>query len=343
MLVLAHFCLSFVLGVSASPDVGFSVDSTSGQYTVSVEGVPWYSSPTAAAAVVCNAGKQITLALTSTVSAAGEDAYFGTWAGTNATWSSTDASIAIVYTFKHFATHPTVGVVTMTFSAGLDTKNCGSNTALSTNFPSFDTSAKLAKSNHFLSWRGGVMDVTKASSGLENLGASGLDCGPVVSQLPGRTAQNALVWSTLDSHKIIPQHTANGIYSMGLAPMTETSIPAGFAYSAIFVASKGGYTSAMYEWGRVMQGYSKTWRLPSVTLTSVGYYTDDGAYYYVWGGGKEKHDPELSPWIPARPWPAEVGLMKVKEKLYEQGVPVAYMQLDDWWCVWFLLPSSCSF
>lgn len=32
-----------------------------------------------------------------------------------------------------------------------------------------------------------------------------------------------------------------------------------------------------------------------------------------------------------RPWPAEVGLVKVKEALYKAGVPVAYMQLDDWW------------
>jgi hypothetical protein len=58
-----------------------------------------------------------------------------------------------------------------------------------------------------------------------------------------------------------------------------------------------------------------------------------GAYYYVWGGGGKypPHDPELSSWIPERPWPAEVGLIKVKEALYEMGVPVAYMQLDDWW------------
>ena len=35
--------------------------------------------------------------------------------------------------------------------------------------------------------------------------------------------------------------------------------------------------------------------------------------------------------IPARPWPAEVGLQLVKEDLYSKGVPIAYMQLDDWW------------
>ena len=61
-------------------------------------------------------------------------------------------------------------------------------------------------------------------------------------------------------------------------------------------------------------------------------HSDDGAYYYVWGGGGKypPHDPELSPWIPARPWPAEEGLVIVKEALYAMGVPVAYLQLDDW-------------
>lgn len=48
----------------------------------------------------------------------------------------------------------------------------------------------------------------------------------------------------------------------------------------------GGATAGMYAWGDVIQGYhniSYEKRLPSVTLTDVGYYTDDGAYYYVWG------------------------------------------------------------
>lgn len=63
--------------------------------------------------------------------------------------------------------------------------------------------------------------------------------------------------------------------------------------------------------------YSNTSRIPSVTLTDIGYYTDDGAYYYVWEAFN----------IPARPWPAEVGLLLVKEQLYKMGVPVAYMQV----------------
>ena len=53
----------------------------------------------------------------------------------------------------------------------------------------------------------------------------------------------------------------------------------------------GGATAGVYAWGELIQRYhgmSASRRLPSVTLTDVGYYTDDGAYYYVWGGGKER-------------------------------------------------------
>ena len=35
--------------------------------------------------------------------------------------------------------------------------------------------------------------------------------------------------------------------------------------------------------------------------------------------------------IPPRPWPAEAGLVEVKRALHSCGVPIAYMQLDDWW------------
>ena len=117
---------------------------------------------------------------------------------------------------------------------------------------------------------------------------------------------------------------------MGIAAAIP-QLPAGYNYSILFTSNTGGATAAMYAWGDVIQSYYDTTRIPSVTLTDIGYYTDDGAYYYVWGGGKELHDPQLSSWIPPRPWSAEEGLILVKNALYKMGVPVTYMQLDDWW------------
>jgi hypothetical protein len=73
----------------------------------------------------------------------------------------------------------------------------------------------------------------------------------------------------------------NGVWSMGLAGLIPT-IPAGYNYSAVFTVAAGGATAGVYAWGDAVQAYHGTTRLPSVTLSDIGYYTDDGAYYYVW-------------------------------------------------------------
>jgi len=119
---------------------------------------------------------------------------------------------------------------------------------------------------------------------------------------------------------------ASGSYSMGLSAAVP-SIPANWSYSVLLSAANGGTTAATYAWGAAIQAFYATTRLPSVTLTDIGYYTDDGAYYYVWEAfgccDPKTHQP--------RPWAAEHGLVLVKEDLWARGVPVAYIQMDDWW------------
>ena len=113
---------------------------------------------------------------------------------------------------------------------------------------------------------------------------------------------------------------ASSVYAMGLSAAVP-SIPAGWNYSVIFSAAYGGPTAATYVYGDLIKTLKKTTRSPSVTLSDIGYYTDDGAFFYVWEAFN----------IPARPQPAESLLLAVKEDLYARGIPVAYMQLDDWW------------
>lgn len=156
---------------------------------------------------------QTTLALKGTPSAASGSDKFGVWTGTAATYTSSAPAVTATYTFKHYASKPQIAVATASFPDGLDTSHCGTNEQLSTHFPAFDTTAAMAPNLNTLSWRGGVIATTAATRGLGKLGANGLDCGPVVSTNPSTGA--TLVWSTLDYHKIVPQSTANGIYSMG--------------------------------------------------------------------------------------------------------------------------------
>jgi hypothetical protein len=324
MLALVLLAAAPATAAAAAPALSAAVDKSSGVYTISVDGKAWYSSPGAPS--VCVSGKPTELAFTGTKASSGTDK-LGAWTGVTASYSTGDT--AVDYTFQSYASAPGTMIGTASFPKTIPSA-CGPNSALSTHFPEFSTTAAMAADLHTLSWRGGVIATTAAAKGLGNLGASGLDCGPVVSTDPA--TGDTLVVSTLTHHKIFPQKTSNGTWSMGLAAAIP-SIPAGFNHSVLFTVAPGGATAGVYAWGEVIQNYLDTTRMPSVTLSDIGYYTDDGAYYYVWGGGGKypPHDPELSPWIPKRPWPAEVGLIKVKEALYEMGVPVAYMQLDDWW------------
>ena len=66
-----------------------------------------------------------------------------------------------------------------------------------------------------------------------------------------------------------------GTYTAGLSAAVP-EIPAGWSYSHIFSVADGGPTAAVYAWGDAIQAYSGTARLPSVTLSDLGYYTDDG-------------------------------------------------------------------
>jgi hypothetical protein len=172
------------------PALGFVIDKSTGVYTVSVDGQAWYSSP-ASGESICVKGKQIALKLAATAAVSGTDKV-GAWTGVKASFAAAAGQTAAVdYTFKTYAATPDVAVGLASFPVAIDTSGCGSNLELSTHFPSFDTAAGRAASLHTLSWRGGVIGTTAAAKGLGNLGANGLDCGPVASTDP--TTGNTLV------------------------------------------------------------------------------------------------------------------------------------------------------
>jgi hypothetical protein len=195
----------------------------------------------------------------------GSDA-FGVWTGTTASFAAVGGA-SMDLTFKAYAARPSVVVGTASFPTNISTAGCGGNTDLSTRFPAFSTTAGRAADLHTLSWRGDVIATTAAATGLGALGNSGLDCGPVVSTDP--TTRITLVVSTLDNHKIIPQKTEDGAWSMGLAGLIPI-IPAGYNYSTVFTVATGGATSGVYAWGDAIQAYHGTSRLPSVTLSDIG-------------------------------------------------------------------------
>jgi hypothetical protein len=190
------------------------VVSPAGNYSVTVGGALWYASSVSGPTVCVGGSQNVPLSLSSGPTAAsGTDPFFGAWTGTNLTYATTDPTATpVVYTFKQYASQPSVAVLAATFPAGLNTSNCGSNTEQSTSFPSFDTTAGLAPELYAFTWSGGVLSKFDAAVGLGVLSPGGaLDFGPVVSySAPGTVAGDpALVWSTLTSHKIVIQTTTS--------------------------------------------------------------------------------------------------------------------------------------
>ena len=158
----------FIVGARCDPAVTAAVDQAG--YTISVDGAPWYKSPQSP--TVCVGGQHVSLPFRGANTSHGSD-QFGTWTGTTASYSSTSPAAELHLTFKQYAARPELVVATASFPSGLDTSNCGTNTHLSTRFPSFDVSAAMAPTLHTLSWRGQVLATTAAAKGLGILGANG--------------------------------------------------------------------------------------------------------------------------------------------------------------------------
>ena len=229
---------SVVAAAGTERTLSMAVDEISGGYSLRVSGKRWYSS--SGPPTLCVRGAQTVLSL-SGIKPSSDSEIFGAWTGTTATFSAGDATMQL--TFKSYSSQPHVLVGTTSLPNSVDTTGCSGNTDLSTHLLEFSTSLAYAADLHTLSWRGGVIATTATAKGLGKLGASGLDCGLVVSTDP--LTRNTLVISTLDHHKIVPQKNINSSWSMGIAGAIP-SLPAGFNHSVLFTFAAGGASGGVY-------------------------------------------------------------------------------------------------
>ena len=94
------------------------------------------------------------------------------------------------------------------------------------------------------------------------------------------------------------------------------SIPLNSTNSLIIYYSSKGINKLVEEWGKTMQiAFNRTNinRLNDLTINYLGYYTDNGAYYY-YHTEKEMNYQET--------------IIKIKENI---TLPIHYIQLDSWW------------
>jgi len=96
------------------------------------------------------------------------------------------------------------------------------------------------------------------------------------------------------------------------------NIPAGFTQQTLIVITKG-INHCWDTWGNALtdlQGKIRPANDADIGLKYLGYWTDNGAYYYY------NYDPSLG----------YIGtLLNLADHFRQQQIPVRYMQLDSWW------------
>lgn len=97
-----------------------------------------------------------------------------------------------------------------------------------------------------------------------------------------------------------------------------SELPSDFTQQTMLVIGQG--INATYgTWGQAMMALQGKVRPPNdadVSLNTLGYWTDHGAYYYY------NTEPTKS---------YEDTLLAVKDDFRQRGIPLGYMQLDSWW------------
>lgn len=107
---------------------------------------------------------------------------------------------------------------------------------------------------------------------------------------------------------------------------TLLAVPEGFELEVGIVVGNGVNDAMINEWSKRVQGLYHTAKLPSeydLATSYLGYWTDHGAYYYG-----DSYPGEATMNLSC----CSLDKLKdTKDKLDAQGIPVKYMQLDDWW------------
>ncbi len=145
---------------------------------------------------------------------------------------------------------------------------------------------------------------------------SGMQGGPIVLfNFTQRGEEDFLILSPFSRFMATSLSQTRDILEYGVMG-SMLSIPANYNHSMIVFYSSKGINEGMREWGQTMQrAYNRTNqnRLNDLTINYLGYYTDNGGYYY--------YNTEQG-----------INYEETMVDIYHQiRLPFHYMQFDSWW------------
>ena len=308
------------------------IDSGSGNFKVSVDGEVWLNGvpPTS------NWGKNgpdSALKLLRGTSSTGTHPALGSYNETRLFWSA-ENGVLVETAFKLFADGSTA-LLEQHFPDGLHagnqtpSKHPGISRPLLA-FPDFSTGGREAELGA-LGWSGifsQMWNPVKMNK-MPDTGIGRANGGPVVAF--DETAQyRSLVISPFDNFLASTSFTGGSdstwFWAHGIGSEVR-HLPRQFTHS-IILSTGEGLTDGVQSWGAKMRTAYQTKRKPDTALSHLSYWTDNGAYYYMYGGHKDNAKCDKM----AHGQMDKI-LLQLVDSWKEQKLPVRSIQLDDWWYV----------
>ncbi|XP_046368556.2 uncharacterized protein LOC124143575 isoform X1 [Haliotis rufescens] len=300
--------------ITAEADVFNVVHFPDGRYAIQINGVTWLNS--APTFFVVNDtrfstedGSLLLDSINTTMSGWGP---FGVWVATNFHYRAGDVPIVASISMSG------VSVITfiVRFPDGVSNINQTNSDGVMCGFPGFqlDTTQKLG----YMSFGGA--DITEQSVGRLGPSASfqdGLEgSSPFAVFDP---SGNSVAFGQLDNVMTTPiwQNKTNNFLYYGIMGGID-QIPTNFSYQvAALYTSGGGPENSLSTWGFVIRSMIyKHDKTEDHTAKSLGYWTDEGAYYFDKTDGTSTYEDTL---------------INVFSDARNRSIPYRYVELDTWW------------
>ncbi|CAF3564069.1 unnamed protein product [Rotaria socialis] len=309
-------------------DVKVLIDQNGG-YNITVDNQIWLRSARTAIYVDNRwySTEDNSLPLTNISTAQGNDPNLGSWNETILTYNLTrnQSSTPVVARIRQwnivsaFTFHLETGDRALTDRLPLDMEQ------VRTVFPSFYIEKmSMDDQRGYFTFSGAMTGEGDKHAGLWNASSkvitSGMQGGPVVLfNLTQQGEEDLLVLSPFSHFMATSLNQRNKMLTSALeygVLGSMSSVPANYTHTMIVFYSQSGINEGIHEWGQTMQqAFNRTDvnRVNDLTINYLGYYTDNGGYYYY------NTEPDMN---------YEETIVDVTHKI---KLPFHYIQLDSWW------------
>jgi hypothetical protein len=320
LVVLVVWPSLFVHGYTLDAAGGLSVtiSETQGNYQLHLDGKLWLGSGVTGVHAFHSwwlSNTSSVLAVRKSAPVHGVDA-FGSYHGLALEWGHPRQSAPMFETTFRAYKEVSAIVFSQRFLQDFDGMSLGDNKQVVSVFPSFRLTTPGERELDYLTYHGIFLQPQLGRWRYPKL-SYGVEGGPVVLH---DIKLRALVISPLNNFMVGSQtqvQSLPGEYACGLQGKVER-VPAGFVHETLAFAGQGvRYT--MYLWGDLLlHKYGKPRTRPDADLPIqyLGYWTDNGAYYYY------KTEPGTN---------YQTTMIDVKKYINSISLPVQNMQFDSWW------------